>query len=382
MHLFCANIRHRIPTILLSGLLTFQPCTHQGPLIPLGGPSFQPQGAGGIWLGIFCRHDLFPSSGRMCCTDPRGTTSRLPKLDQAAANAPGGRGARGPAIGCTRSITTAIGRTPASTASSCALNDDGVPVLRGLQAAMDEGRTVQLRLLRLRSPVGEATLIAYRWSSDRADRRSRQQIDSLHKSPRISQETTSGYPGPGRYFVCGSPLPSVSSASSPTTIAPAWRHNGRAGRTPSGGRAAHHRQLDREPSRLRRRGARGQGRGRCTGWHAASTSARSATAARSSARCCTDGEERTIKNVVHYPPGTRACIAWAAQPAARRWSRRGGPGWTTTPAATCCRAGRCRRARQRARPQGAPGRTAARRRLRLRRRASSGRARCRASSSR
>ena len=45
-----------------------------------------------------------------------------------------------------------------------------------------------------------------------------------------------------------------------------------------------------------------------------------------------DGEERTLKNVVHYPPDTRACIFWLRNRRRAAWSEKSGPGRTTTPA--------------------------------------------------
>ena len=101
------------------------------------------------------------------------------------------------------------------------------------------------------------------------------------------------------------------------------------------------------------------------------------------------GEERTLKNVVHYPPDTRACIFWLRNRRRAAWSEKGAAGPDDDSGGPERPAGRARR-RGRARPRegvgGASRRAAPRRpsgrRLRLRRPASSARARCRASSSR
>ena len=49
-----------------------------------------------------------------------------------------------------------------------------------------------------------------------------------------------------------------------------------------------------------------------------------------------DGEERTLSNVVHYPPDTRACIFWLRNRRRDAWSGKARPGRTTTPAVRTC----------------------------------------------
>ena len=81
----------------------------------------------------------------------------------------------------------------------------------------------------------------------------------------------------------------------------------------------HHRQLDRQHSRIRDGRARGPRRCRCPGRALPVSPAPSATATRSSARSLHRGEERTISNVVHYPPDTQACIFWLRNRRRQSW---------------------------------------------------------------
>ena len=90
------------------------------------------------------------------------------------------------------------------------------------------------------------------------------------------------------------------------------------------------------------------------GWRAASTSARSATSSKVERTVLHDGQERTLTNVVHYPPDTRACIFWLRNRRRATWSeKQARPGRTMQLERSATSSRWPARRRRRTRPPGA-----------------------------
>src|SRR5215207_3710918 len=95
-----------------------------------------------------------------------------------------------------------------------------------------------------------------------------------------------------------------------------------------------------------------------------------------------DGQERTLKNVVQYPPDTRACIFWLRNRRRATWSEKNGTGPDDDSGGPQSLLAALDAAGERARAKALQDLPADRRRVGLRRPASSAQARCRASWSR